>query len=229
MRRFEGVQFFDDWRQCPDGCGRAAGLLRERSQRNSRVMNAALDVNFDHAPEDLWVFGYGSLIWRPGFAFAERGPARVVGLHRSLCVYSFDHRGTPERPGLVLGLDRGGTCRGIAYRVAAKERAATLSYLRGREQTTAVYRELVRGVWLEGQPDRRVEALCYAVDRGHPQYAGRLSHDRQLHIVRQGHGRSGNNRDYVIETAKALETLNIIDHDLHVLAERLKGAPDVRG
>jgi cation transport protein ChaC len=87
---------------------------------------------------------------------------------------------------------------------------------------------LVRGIWLEGQPDRRVEALCYAVDRGHPQYAGRLSHDRQLHIVRQGRGRSGNNRDYVIETANALEALNITDHDLHVLAERLKGSPDAR-
>jgi cation transport protein ChaC len=87
-------------------------------------------------------------------------------MHRSLCVYSFDHRGTPERPGLVLGLDFGGACRGIAYRVAAKHRAVTLTYLRGREQATAVYRELVRGIWLEGQPARRVEALCYAVDRG---------------------------------------------------------------
>src|SRR5712675_2179528 len=138
-----------------------------------------MDVSFDQAAEDLWVFGYGSLIWRPGFDYLERVPANIIGMHRSLCIYSFDHRGTPERPGLVLGLDFGGACRGIAYRVAAKQRAATLVYLRGREQTTAVYRELVRGVWLEGQPDRRVEALCYAVDRGHPQYAGRLSHDRQ--------------------------------------------------
>ena len=102
-----------------------------------------------------------------------------------------------------------------------------VAYLREREQTTAVYREMTRGVWLEGQPDRRVEALCYVVDRGHPQYAGRLNHDRQLHIVRQGHGRSGNNRDYVLETVKALEALGIIDHDLHVLAERLKGSQDV--
>ncbi len=173
-----------------------------------------MDASFDQAAEDLWVFGYGSLIWRPGFDYLERAPANIIGMHRSLCVYSFDHRGTPERPGLVLGLDFGGACRGIAYRVAAKQRAATLAYLRGREQTTAVYRELVRGVWLEGQPDR--------------QYAGRLSHDRQLHIVRQGRGRSGNNRDYVIETARALEELNITDHDLHVLAECLKGSPDAR-
>ena len=185
-----------------------------------------MDVSLDHAAEDLWVFGYGSLIWRPGFEFAERVPAHIIGMHRSLCVYSFDHRGTPERPGLVLGLDFGGACRGIAYRVTARHRAATLAYLRGREQTTAVYRELVRGAFLAETPERRVDALCYAVDRGHPQYAGRLSHDRQLQIVRQGHGRSGNNRDYVIETVKALEALHIIDHDLHVVAERLKASPD---
>jgi cation transport protein ChaC len=188
-------------------------------------MNAT-DPAFDHAAEDLWVFGYGSLIWRPGFEFAERVPAHILGMHRSLCVYSFDHRGTPERPGLVLGLDFGGACRGIAYRVAAKQRLATIKYLRGREQTTAVYRELVRGIALDAKPERRVDALCYAVDRGHAQYAGRLTHDRQLQIVRQAHGRSGNNRDYVVETAKALDALNIIDHDLQILAERLRSSQD---
>jgi cation transport protein ChaC len=185
-----------------------------------------MDAAFDRADEDLWVFAYGSLIWRPGFEFAERVPAHIIGLHRSLCVYSFDHRGTPERPGLVLGLDFGGACRGIAYRVAARDRKATLDYLRAREQTTFVYREMVRMTWLPGPPERRVEALCYAVDRGHAQYAGRLPHDRQLHVVRQAHGRSGNNRDYVLETVRSLEALNIVDHDLHVIAERLKAPPD---
>jgi cation transport protein ChaC len=180
-----------------------------------------MDADFDHTDEDLWVFGYGSLIWRPGFPFVERVPAHIVGMHRSLCIYSFDHRGTPQQPGLVLGLDFGGACRGIAYRVVAKERLPTLKYLRGREQTTAVYRESRHGIWLAGSPERRVEALCYVVDRGHAQYAGRLNHDRQLQIIRQGHGTSGNNRDYVVETAKALDQLDIVDHDLQVLAERL--------
>jgi cation transport protein ChaC len=188
-------------------------------------MNAP-DPAFDHAAEDLWVFGYGSLIWRPGFEFAERVPAHILGMHRSLCIYSFDHRGTPERPGLVLGLDFGGACRGIAYRVAAKQRSSTLKYLRDREQTTAVYRELFHGIALDGKPERRVDALCYAVDRGHPQYAGRLTHDRQLQIVRQARGRSGNNRDYVLETAKALDGLGIVDHDLQVLAQRLKSSQE---
>ncbi|MBV9348721.1 MAG: gamma-glutamylcyclotransferase [Pseudolabrys sp.] len=174
--------------------------------------------------EDLWVFGYGSLIWRPGFEFLERRNARLVGAHRALCVYSFVHRGTPQKPGLVLGLDRGGTCRGIAYRVAAAKREATIAYLRGREQVTQVYREAWRSVWLDEDPQQQVRALCYVVDRGHAQYAGRLPLEEQLHFVRQGHGRSGVNRDYVIETVKALEELGYRDPGLHQLASRLKGA-----
>ncbi len=180
--------------------------------------------NPEHAPGDLWVFAYGSLMWRPGFDFVERLPARVIGVHRSLCVLSYRHRGTPERPGLVLGLDRGGTCRGIAYRVAEAKRIETFAYLREREQVTKVYRESMRAVWLLGNPKHQVEALCYVVDRAHPQYAGRMSLEDQLHHVRQGHGHSGANRDYVISTVQELEALGFRDANLHLLAERLKGA-----
>jgi glutathione-specific gamma-glutamylcyclotransferase len=183
--------------------------------------------DFDHAPEDLWVFGYGSLLWRPGFSFRERLPARLIGAHRALCVYSFVHRGTPERPGLVLGLDRGGTCRGLAFRVNAAERTATIAYLRAREQVTRVYRETVRSVWLNEDPQQRVQALCYVVDRGHPQYAGRLTLAQQLHHVRQGHGQSGANRDYVLETVNALEALGYRESELHLLADRLRGAHEI--
>ncbi|MBV9246385.1 MAG: gamma-glutamylcyclotransferase, partial [Methylobacteriaceae bacterium] len=91
--------------------------------------------------DDFWVFGYGSLMWRPGFAFVERQLATVRGYHRALCVYSHVHRGTPDRPGLVLGLDRGGACRGVAFHVAGEKWAETIAYLRGREQVTMVYRE----------------------------------------------------------------------------------------
>src|SRR5436305_15171687 len=94
----------------------------------------------DFSKGDLWVFGYGSLMWRPGFEFVERVPARLIGEHRALCVYSFVHRGTPEKPGLVLGLDRGGACRGVAFRVAAEHRASSVGYLREREQVTSVCR-----------------------------------------------------------------------------------------
>jgi cation transport protein ChaC len=173
---------------------------------------------------DLWVFGYGSLIWRPGFEFIERVPARLIGEHRALCVYSFDHRGTPEKPGLVLGLDRGGACRGIAFRVAASLRQETIDYLRSREQTTHVYREVMRSVWLENHARQRVAALAYVVDRGHVQYAGRLSLVEQLHYVQQGHGRSGNNRDYVLSTVKAIEAEGFRDEPLHQLALMLHDA-----
>jgi cation transport protein ChaC len=186
-----------------------------------------MDSLTDPAAGDLWVFGYGSLMWRPGFPFVERLEARLIGAHRALCVYSFVHRGTPERPGLVLGLDRGGTCRGIAFRVAAADRAATVAYLRAREQATAVYREALRRVWLQRTPAEAVSALCYMVDRAHPQYAGRLTLERQLHLVRQGHGQSGHNRDYVIATVAAMAALGLREGELHLLAERLKGVHEV--
>jgi cation transport protein ChaC len=181
----------------------------------------------DQSGADLWVFAYGSLMWRPGFSVLERRYARLVGAHRALCVYSFVHRGTPEKPGLVLGLDRGGNCRGIAYRVAEKKRAETIAYLRAREQVTFVYRESWRTVWLDDDQQQGVHALCYMVDRGHRQYAGRLPLERQLHFVRQGYGHSGNNRDYVLAAVKDIEAQGYRDEPLHLLAERLRGMHEV--
>lgn len=181
--------------------------------------NISIDQTSDH---DLWVFGYGSLMWRPGFDFIEQVQARLIGEHRALCVYSFVHRGTPEKPGLVLGLDRGGACRGVAFRVAAAKRDETIAYLREREQVTAVYREVTRSVWLENSARERVSAVTYAVDRSHAQYAGKLTLTEQLRFVRQGHGRSGINSDYVIATVAAIEQLGFRDEPLHRLAEMLK-------
>jgi cation transport protein ChaC len=182
-----------------------------------------MHVSQSHANEDLWVFAYGSLMWRPGFPYLERIPARLIGLHRALCVYSFVHRGTPEKPGLVLGLDRGGACRGIAYRVAAADRDTTIVYLRDREQVTSVYLETWRRITLAATPPHDVAALVFLVDRSHPQYAGRLDLEHQLHLVRQGHGRSGPNRDYVLSTVAEIEAQGCRDAQLHAIAERLKG------
>jgi glutathione-specific gamma-glutamylcyclotransferase len=183
----------------------------------------------DPSQGDLWVFGYGSLMWRPGFDFIEQVPARLIGEHRALCVYSFDHRGTPEKPGLVLGLDRGGACRGVAFRVAASHRNHTIDYLRSREQTTSVYHEVMRSVWLENEARQRVSALAYVVDRGHVQYAGRLALTEQLRYVQQGYGRSGNNRDYVLSTVNSIEKQGFRDQQLHRLALMLHNDTPVHG
>jgi glutathione-specific gamma-glutamylcyclotransferase len=166
--------------------------------------------------EDLWVFGYGSLMWRPGFAFTEHGLARVRGYHRALCVYSHVHRGTPEQPGLVLGLDRGGSCRGIVFRVSAEHRDATIAYLRAREQVTSVYKETYLNTQLDD--GRSVTALSYIVDRNHIQYAGELAREDVARFVAQGQGVSGANPDYVRATQAHLAELGIADPILDWLA-----------
>jgi glutathione-specific gamma-glutamylcyclotransferase len=168
---------------------------------------------------DLWVFGYGSLMWRPGFPFLERRHAHLHGYHRALCVFSHVHRGTPQRPGLVLGLDRGGRCHGVAFRVAAAEAAETIAYLRAREQVTSVYRERRIAVSLAGGD--RVEALAYVVDKRHPQYAGRLPESELLRLVRQGVGVSGANPDYVRQTHAHLVAMGVTDPVLAHLAAAL--------
>ncbi|MDD7909472.1 gamma-glutamylcyclotransferase [Pseudovibrio exalbescens] len=170
---------------------------------------------------DLWVFGYGSLIWRPGFDYEEAVPALLRGAHRSLCVYSWVHRGTQDDPGLVFGLDRGGSCRGMAFRVAAKNRDRTITYLREREQQTMVYRETVRGVQLDGRPHDPVQALTYVADRSHAQYAGALPLEEQLKIVLSAKGQSGANPEYVINTARHMRELGIRDHGLEWLEKEL--------
>ncbi|MBV6658374.1 MAG: gamma-glutamylcyclotransferase [Devosiaceae bacterium] len=171
---------------------------------------------------DLWVFGYGSLIWRPGFPFRASYPARLFGYHRSLCVYSYVHRGTPERPGLVMGLDRGGSCSGLVFHVDAGHREEVLRYLREREQSTFVYQERMQRVHVRGHDGpSSVEALVYCVDRLHEQYAGLLAREEQLAIVAGAQGKSGPNPDYVVETSRALERLGVHDAGLRWLTSRL--------
>src|SRR4051812_11084622 len=158
-------------------------------------------------------------MWRPGFPFIERRPAHLYGYHRALCVLSHVHRGTPEKPGLVLGLDRGGRCHGIAFRVAASEAAATVAYLREREQVTSVYLERYLPVRLND--DGTVQALAYVVDRRHPQYARHESFNEVLTLVKQGHGVSGENRDYVRSTYEHLLAMGVVDPLLERLAKAL--------
>ncbi|KKC35842.1 gamma-glutamyl cyclotransferase [Devosia epidermidihirudinis] len=166
-----------------------------------------------------WVFGYGSLIWNPGFVHASAQQGLLKGAHRSLSIISHHHRGTEERPGLVFGLTRGGSCRGMAFEVAEADWESVRAYLQEREQVTMVYRDVMRPVHLAD--GRTVQALAFLVDERHEQFAGRLTLEQQLTMVRQGVGLSGRNIDYVLNTASHLKSLGIRDRQLQALADLL--------
>ena len=180
----------------------------------------SLDASAPDSDGSLWVFGYGSLMWRPGFAYARRYKALLRGWRRSLCVFSHVYRGSPEQPGLVLGLDRGGACPGVAFEVDAALREPTIRYLREREQVTAVYLERVAPITLEAGD--RVLAVTYVADRLHYQYAGRLDRGAMLEYVRAGRGKSGDNAQYILETNDHLLALGVRDPDLEWLSEKLR-------
>jgi len=182
-------------------------------------MPKILNENRHAVENEYWVFGYGSLMWRPGFDYLQSQPAVLTGFHRSLSVYSHVHRGTAEKPGLVFGLDHGGSCHGIAYCVAPEKWSQTVEYLQAREQVTAVYLESNETITLTQDHHRPVNALTYLVDRDHQQYAGRLNFDQQLQFIKQGHGQSGKCLDYVIATAHHLEELGVEDGELQALAK----------
>src|SRR5690348_75125 len=179
--------------------------------RNDRAME---HPNPEHAAGDLWVFAYGSLMWRPGFDFIERIPARVMGAHRSLCVLSHRYRGTPERPGLVLGLDRGGSCRGIAYRLPPVGLGAAIDRVWAREMAGQVYD--MRPVKI-ATPQGQVAAHAFTVRRNNPDYAGRLSPDAVARIIAAAAGGRGTGRDYLAQAVRHLEQLGIPDGPLHRL------------
>ena len=166
-----------------------------------------------------WVFGYGSLIWNPGFAHVSAQQGLLKGAHRSLSIVSHHHRGTVERPGLVFGLTRGGSCRGMVFEVADTNWPQVYAYLQEREQVTSVYRDVMRPVHLAD--GRTISALAFLVNERHEQFAGHLSLDQQLAMVRSGVGLSGRNVDYVLNTARHLGELGIRDRQLMALADLL--------
>jgi cation transport protein ChaC len=169
--------------------------------------------------DEFWVFGYGSLMWNPGFAFEERQIAVAYGYHRALCIHSWVHRGTELDPGLVLGLDRGGACKGTAYRVPTEKREAVVAYLRERELVTSVYLERLVPIRLADR--RRSIAITYVVDRRHPQYAPDLTTDDAARIVAGAVGKSGKNADYVLNTVAHLRVLGIRDHWMEEVAQKI--------
>ena len=167
---------------------------------------------------DLWVFAYGSLMWNPGFPFLESHPAVIGGYHRRFCVSSHRYRGTPERPGLVLGLDRGGSCRGMAFRVAPDHVPETLDYLWEREMINRVYRPKLLPVRLRDGGDP-VTACTFVVDRAHGQYCGCLDEATMAARIAGCCGERGPNLDYLANTVAHLEELGIHDKRLSSLLD----------
>jgi len=165
--------------------------------------------------DEHWVFGYGSLMWRPGFDFVERKPATLHGRKRAFCIYSVHHRGTYERPGLVLGLAPGGATRGMAYRIDEAAWPEVYAYLVEREQPTETYVEARRAVRLAD--GRRVEALVFLSDVRHPQWAGALGMERQAELIAGATGLSGRNVDYLRDLVEHLREEGVRDHGMETL------------
>ncbi len=171
----------------------------------------------------MWVFGYGSLLWEPGFEFTEKVMARLDGWHRSFCMRSIHHRGSEAEPGLVLALDAApeAACTGLAFAVAPARAGATLTYLRERELISSAYLERVLPVVLADGRD--VEAVTYVIDPDHVQYCGGVPLEEQAEIIARAKGGRGENRDYLWNTARHLHDLGIADAELDWLADRVRG------
>ncbi|MCA0452243.1 MAG: gamma-glutamylcyclotransferase [Proteobacteria bacterium] len=169
---------------------------------------------------DFWLFAYGSLIWDPGFPFEEARPAKLMGFHRAFCLYSTRYRGTPEKPGLVLGLDKGGSCRGIAYRVANEHRETTMAYLWDREMLNQSYHCMDLSITL--LDGREVVARTFVIDRDGESYAGKLPLEDAARIIRDAHGQRGPNAAYLANTVEHLERLGLRDRRLAALLAAVK-------
>jgi cation transport protein ChaC len=167
----------------------------------------------------MWVFGYGSLMWDPGFEVAERSIARLNGYARSFCMWSIHHRGTEENPGLVLALDEQDLsfCDGLALAIAPENKAETLAYLRERELISSAYLE--KFLKIDLTDGRQVEAVTYVIDVDHVQYCGGLPLEKQRDVISSAIGGKGHNVEYLVNTASHLEALGIQDLDLQWLSK----------
>lgn len=170
----------------------------------------------------LWVFGYGSLMWKPGFKYKSRQVAELSGYHRSFCMWSIHYRGTVENPGLVLALDEDAdaSCRGLGFEVAAQDANEVLAYLRERELISSAYLEAELPMELED--GRRVTAVTYVINRKNDQYCGGINLDEQAEVIARSHGAMGPNSDYLQNTAQHLRELGIIDPDMDWLVEQVR-------
>ena len=176
---------------------------------------------------DLWIFGYGSLLWHPDFVYQEVCPAFLHGYHRRLCIYAVRLRGTRERPGIVLGLDRGGSCRGLVFRVARGDVKKTLAALHAREMQTGAYNPRFLKVRLED--GRSLDAYGFVVRRHHWQYTGKLTPEQAALVVHQGHGIRGSSLEYLANTVERLDRLGISDRRLERILDLAKEMTNAAG
>lgn len=198
--------------------GARLGLIRplteaERAESRNRILAGI-------APdEDVWVFGYGSLMWNPAFHYLERRPALLRGWHRSFCLWTPLGRGSPEYPGLVLGLDRGGSCCGMAYRIAADDREQELNLLWKREMIADGYRpRWARVRCREGS----VDAITWTINRDSERYAGKLPVETVARTLATAVGKLGPGRDYLENTVAHLDELGIAEKPLHAILETMR-------
>jgi cation transport protein ChaC len=210
---------------CPNAPASPASLYPPTLLGEGRLLGALeLRQSLEHTlrdwdrASDLWLFGYGSLIWNPGLPTVESCRARVRGYHRGLYLWSRVNRGTPQLPGLVLALDRGGSCPGVALRLAAEGAMPHLDILWQREMAMGSYRP----AWLPCVLDdgRRVPALAFVMRRDIPSYAGRLPDQVVKTVFQCASGRYGTTLDYVARTVEALRASGMPDRALEALLAR---------
>ncbi len=177
---------------------------------------ASLRATLERVPagRDVWVFGYGSLMWNPAFHHVEIRPARAGGWHRSFCLRNTFGRGSPENPGLTLALERGGSCAGLALRIAAEQVESELGILWNREMITGAYTPR----WLRLRTDAgEIEAVTFTANRASRRYAGRLPLDETARLMARAHGPLGSCRDYLERTVAELDRLGVRDGSMHAL------------
>ncbi|HVJ52493.1 MAG TPA: gamma-glutamylcyclotransferase [Aliidongia sp.] len=169
---------------------------------------------------DIWVFGYGSLIWNPAFTHVETQRGRIHGWHRRFCLWTPTSRGTPEKPGLTLGLDRGGSCQGVAFRTEAMDARHELAIIWRREMMSGAYRP--RWVAAHLEDGRKVPAIAFTINHAHPRYTGPLDDEKAAEVIAGACGWLGPCSDYVFKTAEALAALGIRDRAFETLKERVR-------
>jgi cation transport protein ChaC len=192
-------------------------FLRWTEQERLASLEIALKVW--RPGQDLWIFGYGSLIWRPEFEFIEQRAALLTGYHRSLCLWSRINRGTPETPGLVFGLERTGTCQGMVFRIPSQSVEQTFNAVWKREMGTGAYLPS----WLNFEtPQGSVTAMAFVIDPNGPAYVKQPTEDDLVDIICRAHGTYGSCFDYVTQTSESLKAAGICDEQLATLTERLR-------